>query len=421
MAKRRWHRVITMLLAGVCGCLCSCGTPSAAVTEEVPTVMHLPYLEQTYAQLHLPAVQEPVVATWLPYFLYPELFGSGTEEQARAAVREILSPAAAMGINTVFAHALAFGEAYYRSDYYPLAEGIGAVDYLQILSEECDALGLSLHAWLNPLRLQTPAVMDAWSRQGILTEWYGDPSRRAAYMVQVGERYYLNPACREVHMLLCNAARELLTTYAIDGIHIDDYFYPTTEASFDAAAFAASGATDLATWRRGNINHLLKELYTAVHSVRQDAVFSVSPGGNLQADLQSQYADCALWCSSQGYCDWLIPQLYYGYENQTMPFAETLAQWLALPRDASVRMLVGLAAYKVGAVDAFAGTGSEEWQQNQGLLARQMQQVTALGTQYGAALYHLESLLSMPKAEQIVLQQEIFTFFSDSFYPSAVS
>ena len=91
MAKRRWHRVITMLLAGVCGCLCSCGTPSAAVTEEVTTVMHLPYLEQTYAQLHLPSVQEPVVATWLPYFLYPELFGSGTEEQARAAVREMLS------------------------------------------------------------------------------------------------------------------------------------------------------------------------------------------------------------------------------------------------------------------------------------------------------------------------------------------
>ncbi len=421
MRKKRIQRAVLLLLAGLCGCLCGCEVPSAAITDEGAGGMQLPYLEQTYTQLHLPAEQEPVIAAWLPYFLYPELFDSAEEEQARTSVREMLSQAAAMGINTVFAHACAFGEAYYHSEYYPLAVGVDEMDYLQILSEECAELGLSLHAWLNPLRLESPKKMDTWSGNGTVAGWYHDPVQREACMTQVGERYYLIPARQEVRTLLANVAHELLTSYEIDGIHIDDYFYPTTDLSFDADAFDASGAADLAAWRRGNINYLLKELYTTVHSVREDAVFSVSPGGNLHADLQSQYADCALWCSMRGYCDWLIPQIYYGYENQTMPFLETLSQWLSLPRDPSVQMLVGLAAYKVGVADAFAGTGSAEWQQTEGLLAKQLREVMVSAEPYGAALYHLENLLQLPEKEKNALQQEIFSLFSDSFYPSAVS
>ncbi len=381
----------------------------------------LPYHEQKPTHLHLPQREQPVVATWLPYFLYPALFEGKSETQARLAITEMLTEVKEMGINTIFAHACAVGEAYYDSQYYPRAAAAANSDYLQILSEACAALELSLHAWINPLRLQTADVMAAWPMGSTVSDWYADAASRSRYMVQVDDRYYLQPASEAVQRLLCNIAAELLTQYDIDGIHIDDYFYPTTDASFDADAFAQSGAADCAAWRRGNINAMLRAMYQTVHSVREDAVFSVSPSGNLQANLQTQYADCALWCAQSGYCDWMIPQIYYGYENQTMPFAATLEQWFSLPCDASVRIIAGLAAYKVGAVDAFAGSGSAEWQQQTAVLAKQTADVLSSAAGSGAALYHIENLLLLPQQEYAALQSAIFMFFSDSFYPSAVS
>lgn len=423
MWKRYWKRMMPLLLAMICiiGCM-GCSVPSAAQTDSsFVNGAGLPYCEQKPTHLHLPKHETTVVATWLPYFLYPDLFGGKTEAEAHQAVKRLLESAKSIGINTIFAHACAFGEAYYDSVCYPKASETGQLDYLQILAEECGGIGISLHAWINPLRLQTPDVMAAWQSGTLVADWYHDEAKRAANMVQVEGRYYLQPADDATRHLLCAAAEELLTRYAIDGIHIDDYFYPTTAADFDAAAFAYSGATDLALWRSGNINRILQGMYETVHSVCAGAVFSVSPCGNLQSNLQTQYADCALWCEKSGYCDWLIPQIYYGYRNQTMPFAETLAQWLALPRDASVQVIIGLAAYKVGAVDAFAGGGSGEWQEETALLAKQTADVLTSTESSGVAFYHIGNVLGLSPDEKTALQSEIFTAFSGSFYPSAIS
>ena len=423
MWQRYRKRIIPLLLAviGTVGCM-GCGVPLAAQTDNsLATGGLLPYCEQKPAHLHLPKRDTPVVATWLPYFLYPDLFGGKTEAEAHQTVKTLLESAQSIGINTVFAHACAFGEAYYDSVCYPKAIETGQLDYLQILAEECKDLGISLHAWINPLRLQIPDVMAAWQSGTMAADWYHDAAKRAAHMAQVEGRYYLQPAADATCQLLCAAAEELLTRYAIDGIHIDDYFYPTSAADFDAAAFSHSGAKDLTLWRMENINRILQAMYETVHSVRDDAVFSVSPCGNLQSNLQTQYADCALWCEKSGYCDWLIPQIYYGYRNQTMPFSETLAQWLALPRDASVQVIVGLAAYKVGTVDVFAGGGSAEWQEDTALLAKQTADVLTTTESSGAALYHIGNVQQLSPDEKTALQSVISTVFSGSFYPSAVS
>lgn len=423
MWKQYRKRIIPLLLAMLCtiGCM-SCGVTRVAQNDsQFVTGAILPYYEQKSAHLHLPNYESPVVATWLPYFLYPDLFDGKTEAEAHQAVKAVLEFAKSIGINTVFAHACAFGEAYYDSICYPKAAEAGQLDYLQILAEECNRFGISLHAWINPLRLQTSDKMAAWQSGSLLADWYHDIAKRDANMVQVEDRYYLQPADDATRYLLCAVVEELLTGYAIDGIHIDDYFYPTTDAAFDAHAFADAGASDLALWRIENINCILQGMYQTVHSVRADAVFSISPCGNLQSNLQTQYADCALWCGEAGYCDWLIPQIYYGYRNQTMPFAEALAEWLALPRDASVQIMIGLAAYKVGVVDAFAGNGSTEWQEESALLAKQTTDVLTSTESSGAALYHIGTLKELSFDERTALQSAILTVFSDSFYPSAIS
>lgn len=58
----------------------------------------------------------------------------------------------------------------------------------------------------------------------------------------MGEGLYLNPAIPEAADYVVQGVAELVQNYAVDGIHFDDYFYPTTDAALDAAQFAASGA-----------------------------------------------------------------------------------------------------------------------------------------------------------------------------------
>lgn len=393
-------------------------TERAATTSIYSGYAPVVYQEQTLAQLRQcftaqqgiirpKSDQKPIVAAWLPYLLYDTLFSAQDEYLCRNTVHDYLLRAKKLGINTIFAHAYAFGEAYYVSDLLPPAQRNCTFDPFALLSEECRSLNLSLHAWLNPLRLQTPAQMERWKGEELAARWYQDPEQRANNMILWENRWYFNPSEEAVRDLICRSAAELLNRYPIDGIHIDDYFYPTMDAAFDAHAFAESGATDLSQWRREQVSLLVAQLYETVHNVARDAVFSISPQGSIPNNINKLFADVTLWCSTAGYCDWMIPQLYYGFQNESMPFSEILAQWSALPRVNSVQLLAGLATYKVGTVDTYAGSGSNEWQTDVEIPARETTAVLTDDAFSGVAYYHIGTTLSMPQSEQNALQAAI--------------
>ena len=102
-----------------------------------------------------------------------------------------------------------------------------------------------------------------------------------------------------------------------------------------------------------------------------------------------------------------MPQIYYGFENDTMPFTEVLAEWCMLPRSSSVALMVGIATYKVGAVDAFAGGGANEWVTELGIPAREAQTVLRNPAFSGISLYHLGTTLSMSDGEKSELSGAI--------------
>ncbi len=375
---------------------------------ESPDALHnpLPYQEQTLQQLHLSIspqtdAQDAVIAAWIPYFAYDVLLSNPDNAVNRQRIRAWLEQAKDLGINTIFAHTVAFGEAYHTSSHYPKT---GDDDVLALLSELCAECELSLHAWINPLRLQTDAVMPQHTGDTTLGRWFLDAEQRLETMCRVNDRWYLNPASESVCDFLCDAAEELLTQYDIDGIHIDDYFYPTTDPAFDAAGFAESGETDLAAWRKQNIHRMMQRLYQRIHAVKPDAVFSVSPQGNLTVSTEHLYADAAYWLAHTGYADWVIPQIYFGFENESSPFAETVAAWQALPRADTVRLLIGIATYKVNSSDPYAGIGSAEWQTDTEIPARQAALVLQDPSIEGIALYHLDTTLQMPESERTALK-----------------
>ena len=322
---------------------------------------------------------------WLPYMDFENYMYNKSESEYREEIKKILSDAKAEGINTIYFHVHPNGDAYYKSNIFP--KGIyytGDYDPLQIMLDEAHDMGISVHAWLNPLRFQTVEQMENLPDDFIVKQWINEKSP----MVKIiNNRWYLNPAYEEVTELVSECADEILKNYNVDGIHIDDYFYPTTETEFDSEAFEISNSNDLAQWRQENINNMVKSLYDTVKSNNKRIKFGISPQGNINANYNSQYADVKLWAGTEGYADYIIPQIYFGFENETCPFEPTLKEWETLVKDSGVSLIIGLAEYKLGEEDKWAGVDGEmEWIENPDIINQQIELVKNSSAD-GYALY----------------------------------
>ena len=117
-------------------------------------------------------------------------------------------------------------------------------------------------------------------------------------------------------------------------------------------------------------------------------------------NYETLFADVKEWCRAGDCCDLMIPQIYFGYLNEMCPFAETAAEWRALPRAENVGLAVGLAAYKVGAEDLHAGDGQDEWIRYPGILARQAGELLRESDLSGICFYHSDSLTELSAKER---------------------
>ncbi|MBR6070444.1 MAG: family 10 glycosylhydrolase [Ruminococcus sp.] len=335
----------------------SLASESSAPAGGVSTYIPLNYTNQT--------------ALWIPYMRFADILQGKTEDEYRSALSAMLNEATEQGINTVYFHVHPNGDAYYDSDIFPRGTyWDGDYDPLSIAIEEAHFRGISLHAWMNPLRMQTEEQMSQLPDSFIAKKWADSPE--SGYIRLIGDRWYLVPVYAEVRDLVSSAAEEILTKYEIDGVHIDDYFYPTTDPSFDSEAFEASGAADLAEWRRDNVTAMVKSLRDTVHARGNRYKFGISPQGNIEADYEKLYADVELWSSDISYCDYIVPQIYFGFENETCPFEPTLRRWEELTANSEVSLIVGLAEYKLGKDDEWAGeSGRDEWVTSPDILERQ--------------------------------------------------
>lgn len=369
--------------------------------------MRLELQEQTAEQLHLSVQQSgsPVVAAWLTAVSLSDMLKGATETAYRAAVHQELTWLCENGFTDVFVQVRSNGDAYYRSRVYPRAASWSQdFDPFQVFLEENQQVGLQVHAWINPYRCQTAGQMLKIPDTYPTRMW---AQEQAEPIVQVSGRWYLNPADAHAQALICTGAQELLDGYDIAGLHIDDYFYPTTESELDAAAFAASRSEDLTAWRTEQVNTLVAALYAQAHAA--DRIFSISPRGDPAASAQLLYADPETWCSQSGYCDWILPQLYYGFDNETCGFAEMLALWQGMVQTDGVRLIPGICTYKVGQADDWAGTGRMEWVTEQEIPARQAAAVLEAGLK-GVAVYSSASTRELDAPEMEALKQQLCRF-----------
>lgn len=356
------------------------------------------YGANTYRALNYSEVK----GMWISYI---DLAGisSGSESAFRSGIADIYDNCEALGINTVYVHVRSHGDAYYSSDYFPRTKYLGGTyDPLEVMVDEAHARGLSFQAWINPLR--GCAVSDISRESGYkLYDWAGGETR----LVQVGSYYYLNPAYTEVTDLIAAGAREITANYDVDGVHIDDYFYPTTDAYFDSAAFSQSGLSSLSDFRFANCDRLVSSLYSAVKKGNDSAIFGVSCQGSLYNNYNYMYADVKKWCAQSGFIDYIMPQIYYGFKNSAEPFEECVNTWNNLAYSGGIPLIVGITSAKFGAEDKWAGEGRDEWITDEYILERQFLASRELSSYGGIGIYSYGSVFNADYSVREQVEKEI--------------
>ena len=108
---------------------------------------------------------------------------------------------------------------------------------------------------------------------------------------------------------------------------------------------AEGGELSLSNWRRENVNTLVQQVYRAVKETKSSAVFGISPQGNKENNYNKQLIDVAQWLANEGYVDYICPQVYFGFENESAPFQRTVEEWDRMVKSDSVKLYIGIAPY----------------------------------------------------------------------------
>ncbi len=305
-------------------------------------------------------------AMWISYLEYNSRDLS-TREKFVAEMGEMFAQCQALGLNRVIVQVRPFGDALYPSQVYPWSSFLTGTqgkdpgfDPLAEMITLAKSLDLQIEAWINPYR-----VSMGTNFPGTLSP--DNPAQNSDLTIQVGDSVYYNPALPQVQALVVAGIRELVEGYDLDGIHLDDYFYPTTDLSIDVAEYLASGSSlSQADWRRENVNTLVRAIYQEIKAIDPGVSFGISPQGNNSNNYNGQYSDVLLWMSTPGYVDYIIPQIYWGFDYVTSggsldyQFQNCIDTWSQYPRLPQVSLYIGLGAYRIGAGDSSSATG-EEW------------------------------------------------------------
>lgn len=334
-----------------------------------------------------PAEKAEMRAVWISFLEYRSILKNKSESQFKSSVKKYFDNCVSLGLNTVIVHARSHSDAFYKSGYFPASVDFTGkrqdsfpFDPLEIMVKEAHARGLKIEAWVNPYRANR--LTEQFSENDPVKKWLGTDKVFAH-----GEYYYFNPGEPEVRRLVLNGIIELVENYDIDGIHFDDYFYPTTDSSVDKNTYAKYGAgRTLKKFRTDSVNELVKTVYSEIKK-RKNITFGISPQGNIDNCLNFNYADVRLWGSTAGYVDYLAPQLYWDYGQGSLPYETALANWKKTVTSPSVKLITGHAAYRV----AESGTGG--WASGD-ILKRQVSDARGAANYGGFIMFRYDHLFS---------------------------
>ncbi len=369
LTRRHWALGSAATLAGgwvstgLAGCAHANHAPRAEASAEPPAV-------------DAPAAPREFRAAWVATVAnidWPSRPGLTSAQQQEEALR-LLDCARDTGLNAVVLQVRPAADALYASAIEPWSEYLSGeqgrapepfYDPLAFWVDQAHRRGLQLHAWFNPYRARQSSARSAPAPKHLSVS-------RPEIVKTYGDQLWLDPGEPAAFSQTLAVVRDVVTRYDIDGVQIDDYFYPYPviapsggELAFpDAGSYQrhldAGGALTLEDWRRDNVNRLVQAFDQAVHQTKPWVRVGISPFGLGKPALRppgiqgfSQYhklyADVEHWLA-QGWLDYLAPQLYWPLDRTAQAFGVLLDYWLAR-NSAGRHVWPGLYSSSVGRAD----------------------------------------------------------------------
>jgi uncharacterized lipoprotein YddW (UPF0748 family) len=353
-------------LAGVAGALALSGLLASCTTAPKATV---PGAAPVAGADMPPAAPREFRAAWVSTVAnidWPSKQNLSAQQQKAEAIA-ILDRARAMNLNAIVLQVRPAADAIYASSIEPWSEYLTGAqgkapqpwyDPLKFWVEQAHARGLELHAWFNPYRARhnearSPAAPNHISRT--------NPAAVKSY----GKYLWMDPGEESASKQTLDVVLDVVRRYDIDGVHIDDYFYPypieaPNQGKAEGAALdgkqakaeldfpdqpswqryvAGGGRLDKPSWRRQNVNRLIEALYDGIHREKSWVRFGISPFGLGRPDRRpagiagfSQYdklyADAETWLQN-GWLDYLSPQLYWAVSQKPQAYDVLLDYWIS--------------------------------------------------------------------------------------------
>ncbi len=308
-------------------------------------------------------------AVWVSTVVNLDYPSSATTNSAvlKSEADSILKDIKDMGMTAVILQVRPASDSIYPSDLFPWSQyltgtqGVAPKNNFDVLDywvKKAHELGLELHAWINPYR-----VAMSQSAYNALAGSHPAKQHPEWVVAHSDGRYYFDPGIPQVQELVLAGAMEIVENYDVDGLHMDDYFYP--DANFnDSETFATygSGFDNVGDWRRDNVNKLVKKLYDEIKAAKPNVQFGISPAGiwankssistgsdtNGNQTYFSHFADTRKWVK-EGWLDYICPQIYWEVGHSLADY-KTLANWWAdTAKGSSVKLYIGMADYQAGA------------------------------------------------------------------------
>lgn len=274
------------------------------------------------------------------------------------------------------------------------------LDYFIKLSHENN---IKLIAWINPYRIRSNNDISSISGNNIVNKYLNTSS------VEIKNGIYFNPAKDEVLDLIIKGVLEIVKNYDVDGILYDDYFYPSKTCDLnDYKLYKLNGGLNsLEDFRRDNINKLIRKTYEKIKEVNSDVLFGISPSGNMNNNYNAEYLDINYLIENK-IVDFIMPQIYYGFDNTNLPFVNTVNSWSNLVKDTNIKFYVALALYKSGLEDKYAKTGINEWINNNDIISKQIIVSRNTYNYEGFSIFRYDYLFNSKKDNKQLLDEVFY-------------
>ncbi len=277
---------------------------------------------------------------------WPSKPGLSNEEQQKEAIT-LLDFLKDHHFNAVIFQVRPMADALYKSDLEPWSYYLTGqqgkapepfYDPLQFWVEAAHDRGLELHVWLNPYRAYHPTSKEISDKSIVKTN--------PELVLKLKQNYYwMDPSKKETQDKTAAVVKDIVKRYDIDGVHLDDYFYPYPEYNGgedfpDNESWAAyqskGGSLSRGDWRRAAVNTLIERLYKEIKATKKYVKFGISPFGTWRPGYPSivegfdqyntLYADAKLWLN-KGWVDYFSPQLYWPINRMPLSFPVLLGWW----------------------------------------------------------------------------------------------